>query len=72
MFCGYGNAETSCLTRWDCCDDKVRAGESEAEADGYILTNPVSKTSMTSGLSREGKRQVISIPIRTPQRLLLI
>jgi hypothetical protein len=35
----------------------VRAGESEAEAQGYILTNPVAKTSTTCGLSREGKRQ---------------
>ena len=39
----------------------VRAGESVAEAQGYILTNPVAKTSTTCGLSMEGKRQV-----RTP------
>lgn len=39
----------------------VRAGESEAESAGVILTNPVAKTSMTSGLSSTGKRQVKSI-----------
>lgn len=37
----------------------VRAGESEAEADGYVLTNPVAKTAMNSGLSQLGKRQVV-------------
>lgn len=37
----------------------IRAGESVAEADGYVLTNPVSKTSMTSGLTELGKRQVV-------------
>lgn len=37
----------------------IRAGESIAEADGYVLTNPVAKTSMTSGLSELGKRQVV-------------
>lgn len=36
----------------------VRAGQSVAESEGYILTNPVSKTSLTCGLSREGKQQV--------------
>jgi len=36
----------------------VRAGESTAEAAGYVLTNPVAKTSMDSGLSQLGKRQV--------------
>lgn len=36
----------------------VRAGESQAEAAGYVLTNPVAKTSMDSGLSQLGKRQV--------------
>lgn len=36
----------------------VRAGESQAESEGYILTNPVAKTSMTAGLSKQGKRQV--------------
>ena len=39
---------------------QVRAGESEAEAQGYTLTNPVAKTSMTSGLSKRGKKQVSS------------
>ncbi|EFN55931.1 hypothetical protein CHLNCDRAFT_12207, partial [Chlorella variabilis] len=37
----------------------VRAGQSVAESEGYILTNPVSKTSLTCGLSREGKQQVL-------------
>ncbi|KAK9836368.1 hypothetical protein WJX84_001847 [Apatococcus fuscideae] len=38
----------------------VRAGESEAETEGLMLTNSVQKTSMTSGLSRKGKQQVLS------------
>ena len=38
--------------------EQVRAGESEAEAGGWVLTNPVAKTSMDSGLSALGKRQV--------------
>lgn len=42
----------------------VRAGESEAEAEGYVLTNPVAKTSMLSGLSRNGKRQVFQSTVR--------
>ncbi|KAK9804078.1 hypothetical protein WJX73_003388 [Symbiochloris irregularis] len=37
----------------------VRAGESEAEAENYVLSNPVAKTSMSSGLSRRGKSQVV-------------
>lgn len=37
----------------------VRAGQSEAERDGYVDTNPVSKTSMSNGLSEEGKLQVL-------------
>jgi hypothetical protein len=41
-----------------CKTKKVRAGESEAEALGYVLSNPVAKTSMDSGLSARGKRQV--------------
>jgi hypothetical protein len=45
----------------------VRAGESVAEAQGYVLTNPVAKTSQTAGLSREGKRQVRR---RAPPRLV--
>ncbi|GMH43685.1 hypothetical protein BSKO_11607 [Bryopsis sp. KO-2023] len=36
----------------------VRAGETEAERDGYVDSNPVNKTSMSNGLSEEGKRQV--------------
>lgn len=39
--------------------DQVRAGESEAETDGLMLTNTVQKVSMTSGLSRKGKQQVL-------------
>ncbi|XP_026438114.1 uncharacterized protein LOC113336685 isoform X2 [Papaver somniferum] len=36
----------------------VRAGESEFESLGVINTNPVAKTSMDSGLSIEGRRQM--------------
>ena len=42
--------------------DQVRAGESEAETDGLLLTNTVQKVSMTSGLSRKGKQQVLESP----------
>ncbi|XP_027125095.1 uncharacterized protein [Coffea arabica] len=35
----------------------VRAGESEYESLGIINTNPVAKTSVDSGLSKEGKKQ---------------
>lgn len=37
---------------------QVRAGQGQCEADNYVLTNTVFKTSMSNGLSREGKRQV--------------
>jgi hypothetical protein len=37
---------------------QVRAGEGESEAENYVLTNPVAKTSMSSGLSSRGKAQV--------------
>lgn len=37
---------------------QVRAGEGQCEADNYVLTNTVYKTSMNNGLSRQGKRQV--------------
>eukprot|EP00884_Botryococcus_braunii_P018324 jgi/Botrbrau1/5175/Bobra.0172s0046.1 len=37
----------------------VRAGEGQSEADKYVLTNPVAKTSMDSGLSSRGKQQVV-------------
>jgi hypothetical protein len=37
----------------------VRAGLSEAESQGFVLSNPVAKTSMTSGLCSLGKRQII-------------
>lgn len=37
----------------------VRAGESEYENLGIINTNPVAKTSVDSGLSREGKKQAL-------------
>ena len=37
---------------------QVRAGQGQCEADDYVLTNTVFKTSMSNGLSREGKRQV--------------
>ena len=32
----------------------------EAEADGFVLTNTVSKTSMSSGLSPQGRRQIVN------------
>ncbi|CAL8462586.1 g2119 [Coccomyxa elongata] len=37
----------------------VRAGEGESEAENYVLTNPVAKTSMSAGLSQRGKAQVV-------------
>ena len=37
---------------------QVRAGEGQCEADNYVLTNTVFKTSMQNGLSKTGKRQV--------------
>lgn len=37
----------------------VRAGESEYESLGIINTNPVTKTSMDSGLSEMGKKQAL-------------
>ncbi|KAL4205032.1 hypothetical protein AMTRI_Chr01g112740 [Amborella trichopoda] len=37
----------------------VRAGESEMESKGIVCTNPVSKTSVDSGLSEEGKKQSV-------------
>lgn len=37
----------------------IRAGQSEAESFGYVLTNPVSKTSMSSGLSSTGKHDIV-------------
>lgn len=40
---------------------QVHAGESQAESRGYVLTNPVAKTSMDSGLSQLGKQQVHAV-----------
>lgn len=37
----------------------VRSGESELEKKGIINTNPVAKTSMDSGLSKDGKEQAL-------------
>lgn len=37
----------------------VRAGQGVREAQGVVYTNPVAKTSMDSGLSEDGKRQVV-------------
>ncbi|PON93377.1 Histidine phosphatase [Trema orientale] len=37
----------------------VRAGESEFESFGVINTNPVAKTSVDSGLSEKGKKQIV-------------
>ena len=36
---------------------QVRAGEGESEAENYVLTNPVAKTSMSSGLTKRGTLQ---------------
>jgi hypothetical protein len=35
----------------------VRAGESVAEAEGYVLSKPVAKASASAGLSARGRRQ---------------
>ena len=51
----------------------MRAGEGESEAENYVLTNPVAKTSMSSGLSQRGKAQVcdkIAQAARMPLRAL--
>lgn len=37
---------------------QVRAGESVAESQGYVLSNPVAKTSIDCGLSKRGIEQV--------------
>lgn len=37
----------------------VRSGESEYESLGIINTNPVAKTSVDNGLSKEGKKQTV-------------
>ncbi|KAI5683453.1 hypothetical protein M9H77_04681 [Catharanthus roseus] len=37
----------------------VRAGESEYESLGIINTNPVAKTSVDNGLSKDGKKQTV-------------
>lgn len=39
---------------------QVRAGEGQSEADGYVFTNPVYKTSMYSGLTPKARQQVAS------------
>lgn len=39
----------------------MRAGESEFESMGVINTNPVTKTSVDSGLSERGKKQAIKV-----------
>ena len=39
---------------------QVRAGEGQSEADGYVFTNPVYKTSMYSGLTPKARQQVVS------------
>jgi len=47
----------SCMQQvWICL--QVRAGEGQCEADNYVLTNTVFKTSTSNGLSKTGKRQV--------------
>ena len=45
---------------------QVRAGQGQCEADDYVLTNTVFKTSISNGLSPQGKRQVarqVVIPV---------
>ncbi len=51
------HADASCADACVTCK-QVRAGEGESEAENYVLTNPVAKTSMSSGLSQRGKAQV--------------
>ena len=36
----------------------MRAGEGQSEADGFVFTNPVYKTSMYSGLTPQARQQV--------------
>lgn len=48
----YEPTSCSCL--------QVRAGEGQSEADGYVFTNPVYKTSMYSGLTPKARQQVAS------------
>ena len=43
---------------------QVRAGEGQCEADNYVLTNTVFKTSISNGLSSQGKRQVARKVVR--------
>ena len=40
--------------------EQVRAGEGQSEADGYVFTNPVYKTSMYSGLTPQARSQVVT------------
>ena len=47
----------------------IRAGLSEAEEAGYVLTNPVAKTSMTNALSEEGKDQVLKETVKKLKEL---
>lgn len=42
----------------------VRAGESEFESLGIINTNPVAKTSVDSGLSEKGKKQIVKAALQ--------
>lgn len=48
------------LTMWL----QVRAGQGQCEADDYVLTNTVFKTSISNGLSSQGKRQVARQVVR--------
>ena len=43
---------------------QVRAGQGQCEADDYVLTNTVFKTSISNGLSSQGKRQVARQVVR--------
>ena len=55
--CSNSGSVCSCMQQhWSCL--QVRAGEGQCEADDYVLTNTVFKTSMSNGLSKTGKRQV--------------
>lgn len=54
-----GHGDVLCADAGVACE-QVRAGEGESEAENYVLTNPVAKTSMSSGLSQRGKAQVRS------------
>lgn len=55
---------TSTASSFEALCLQVRAGEGQSEADNYVLTNTVFKTSISNGLSSQGKRQVARQVVR--------